>query len=232
MSKTTFEKQLSKTLEDRRLSRNERQALQHLLRQDEPTSERRRELLGKAFAAAQRAMTSHADRQVLAWLQEVSKLLVDNAKPAAELAEAFFEPHQDCGARLISLLDHSRSDIRICVFTITDNAVAGAILAAHRRGVTVRIISDGDKARDRGSDIARLETSGVPVRVDFAADHMHHKFAVFDSKVVVTGSYNWTRGAAERNLENIIVCDESRLVRPFVEEFERLWQVLGLEPGI
>lgn len=232
MSQATLETHFAKTLDDRRLSRNERQVLQHILRQEEPSPQRRRELLVRAFAVAQEALTRQPDRQVLTWLQEVSKLLVADTKPTPELAEAYFEPQQDCGARLISLLDRSRSDVRICVFTITDNAVAGAILAAHRRGVTVRIISDGDKARDRGSDIARLEASGVPVRVDFAADHMHHKFAVFDSHAMVTGSYNWTRGAAERNLENIVVSDDPRLVRPFVEEFERLWQILGLEPGI
>lgn len=228
MSQPTLEGIFAKTLEDRRLSRGERQALQHVLSEADPSPRRRRELLGKAFAVAQEALSKTPDRQVLSWLEEVSQLLMARPQPPARLAEAYFEPHQDCSGRLISLLDRSRSDVRICVFTITDNAVAGAILGAHRRGVRVRIISDGDKASDRGSDIARLQQAGIPVRIDFTADHMHHKFAVFDGGVVVTGSYNWTRGAAERNYENIIVSDDRRLTKPFADEFERLWQVLDL----
>ncbi len=34
--------------------------------------------------------------------------------------------------------------------------------------------------------------------------HMHHKFALFDGGRLLTGSYNWTRGAAETNYENVI----------------------------
>jgi phosphatidylserine/phosphatidylglycerophosphate/cardiolipin synthase-like enzyme len=52
---------------------------------------------------------------------------------------------------------------------------------------------------------------------------MHHKFAVFDARTLLTGSYNWTRSAAEDNRENVLVVDDPRLVRPFVETFEELW---------
>lgn len=44
-----------------------------------------------------------------------------------------------------------------------------------------------------------------------------------DRRLLVTGSYNWTRSAAERNRENLAVTDDWRLVAAFGEEFERLW---------
>lgn len=228
MGPRDIERLFSQTLEDQRLSRGERQALRAVLQEVDPTPRKRSELLTRAFGVAQRALSSSADRRILDWLQEVSKLLVTTTQSKPRTADALFEPHDDCAARIISLLDRSRSDVQICVFTITDNSVVGAILGAHRRGVNVRIITDGDKAEDRGSDIARLKAEGVPVRADFASDHMHHKFAVFDGKILVTGSYNWTRGAATRNLENIVVCDDSRLVKPFRDEFARLWDVLAV----
>jgi phosphatidylserine/phosphatidylglycerophosphate/cardiolipin synthase-like enzyme len=56
---------------------------------------------------------------------------------------------------------------------------------------------------------------------------MHHKFAIFDQRLLVTGSYNWTRSAAERNRENLAVTDDRRLVAAFREEFERLWRDFG-----
>ena len=89
----------------------------------------------------------------------------------------------------------------ICVFTITDDRITDNIIDAHGRGVQVRVISDNDKAHDRGSDLSRLRRHGLPVAFDKTPDHMHHKFAVFDSKLLVSGSYNWTRSAADRNEE-------------------------------
>ena len=55
---------------------------------------------------------------------------------------------------------------------------------------------------------------------------MHHKFAVFDNSSLVTGSYNWTRSAAEYNEENIVVLYNSALITRFVKESERLWKSL------
>ena len=91
----------------------------------------------------------------------------------------------------------------------------------------MRVISDDDKAHDRGSDVHRLADSGVPVRTDHSPNHMHHKFAIFDRMLLVNGSYNWTRSAAERNEENLVVTDDQRIVGCFQAEFEKLWDQFG-----
>jgi phosphatidylserine/phosphatidylglycerophosphate/cardiolipin synthase-like enzyme len=43
----------------------------------------------------------------------------------------------------------------------------------------------------------------------------------------MTGSYNWTRNAAKENQENLVVTHDPLIVRPFSEEFERLWAELA-----
>jgi phosphatidylserine/phosphatidylglycerophosphate/cardiolipin synthase-like enzyme len=53
---------------------------------------------------------------------------------------------------------------------------------------------------------------------------MHHKFALFDDDLLLTGSYNWTRGAADSNEENLILSNDRRLLASFRDEFERLWK--------
>ena len=63
----------------------------------------------------------------------------------------------------------------------------------------VRVLSDAEKSQDRGSDIRALEQVGIPVVLDDGPAHMHHKFAVFDSSRVLTGSFNWTRSATREN---------------------------------
>jgi mitochondrial cardiolipin hydrolase len=92
--------------------------------------------------------------------------------------------------------------------------------------VPLRIITDNEKAFDEGSDIIRLRQAGVAVRVDQSPYHMHHKFAIFDHERLLTGSYNWTRGASEHNEENFVILGDRRLITAFNTTFERLWNRL------
>ena len=61
------------------------------------------------------------------------------------------------------------------------------------------------------------------MRVDQTDAHMHHKFAVYDDARLLSGSYNWTRSAANYNQENLVVTSDRAIVERFGSEFERLW---------
>ena len=113
--------------------------------------------------------------------------------------------------------------IRICVYTISDNRLVDAIMQAHREGMDIKIISDNDKAFDKGSDVLALAQAGLDVRVDASPNHMHHKFLVADDSIVVTGSYNWTRSAEYHNNENLVRIDDSAMAKDFLREFDQLW---------
>lgn len=54
--------------------------------------------------------------------------------------------------------------------------------------------------------------------------HMHHKFALLDGRKLITGSLNWTMTAVQSNKENVIVTEEPELVRPYEDEFNKLWE--------
>ncbi|MCA9226879.1 MAG: endonuclease, partial [Planctomycetales bacterium] len=79
---------------------------------------------------------------------------------------------------------------------------------------------------DAGSDIDRLRRAGLNIVVDQTEYHMHHKFALFDRRLLLTGSYNWTRGAAEYNEENLLVTNLASLVKRYAGEFDKLWNRL------
>ena len=106
---------------------------------------------------------------------------------------------------------------------MTDDRITEAVIDAAARGVKMRAISDNDKSLDPGSDMRRLHAARILVRLDRTPNHMHHKFAVFDGNIVVSGSYNWTRSAAEDNEENIVVTNDPKIVRAFDRQFELLW---------
>ena len=139
------------------------------------------------------------------------------------MIQSYFSPGNDILDAITEQLQQCTNSLDICVFTLSDDRILDAIVACYRDGITIRVLSDNDKQYDRGSDIRTLSDAGVDVRVDVSDAHMHHKFMVVDEQIVVTGSYNWTRSAATRNAENIVIIDDQSTAESFLEEYERLW---------
>lgn len=52
---------------------------------------------------------------------------------------------------------------------------------------------------------------------------MHHKFVIIDNKILISGSINWTKSAFFGNYENVLVTNETAIVTPFLNEFEKMW---------
>ena len=186
-------------------------------------------LRNRAFDIARDAMRGEpvATLEVLRWLEQVVKTLDVAGETATVVSSAYFSPGDTCLRRLCDLMRGCRDTLDICVFTIADDRLTEAILDCHARGVQVRVVSDNDKQHDSGSDIDRLRAQGVQVRVDDAPSHMHHKFALFDGRVLANGSFNWTRSATRDNDENLVVSDDANLVRVFGLQFGKLWQQFG-----
>lgn len=185
----------------------------------------------RVFELARSELIDPVSISTIQWLEEVVKLLMLEPETGADenhqtQTEAFFSGEDDCSKRIQGLLKSARSSVDICVFTITDNSISEEIVNAHQRRIRVRVISDNDKASDLGSDIEHLARSGIEVRVDRSEFHMHHKYAIFDQRRLLTGSYNWTRGAAIRNEENLIVTSSQKLVGEFRDHFDGLWKQL------
>ncbi|WP_166643607.1 phospholipase D-like domain-containing protein [Aquabacterium commune] len=106
---------------------------------------------------------------------------------------------------------------------------------------------DGDgEASDAelaANDVATiLAQAGIPV-IDDTEDGskgsglMHHKFAVFDDEVVLTGSANWThsgffgdigRPASRGNAENLVEVRHAEVAQAYAQEFALMW---GDGPG-
>ncbi len=218
---------LVSTLDDHRLSRSERQTLSAGVTELGPGVDREW-LRHRAFEIARNAMNSPTDLAVLDWLEDVAKTIREEGAADTKLvaSQAYFSPGDECLNAIDQLLHRARKTAEICVFTITDDRLADAILDCHRRKVSVRIITDDSKAQDLGSDVEKFEHAGILLQVDRSPFHMHHKFAIVDGETLLTGSYNWTRGAARDNEENLIITSEARLVSAFREQFEAIWAKL------
>lgn len=225
MDRSQIRKMLQQTFEDFQMTRSERSALSQIFDHLNLSAHHLALIRSEAFQIFRDQPPQPGMReQSLGWLEDVMKIL---SRPASEdsapKSEAWFSPNDECARRICRMIASATRQIDICVFTITDDRVSEAIQESHQRRVSIRIITDDDKSFDRGSDIDRLSRAGIPVRIDRSEYHMHHKFAVFDSKYVLTGSYNWTRSASEKNEENFIITSDPALLYRFEAEFEKLW---------
>lgn len=217
-----------KSFEDHMLTRKERAELNNELKELALNDHEKSIIRSKVFDLARSEMTETNYPSITLWLEEVSKLLIRNHTAATESQNSVhFSPGESCRNAIKKFIKSAENTLKICVFTISDNQISNEIIAAKKRGVDVRVITDDDKQRDHGSDISLLRSKGVHVRCDDSPSHMHHKFAVADKKRVLTGSYNWTRSAATSNQENILITDEKSIVHAYNQEFGRLWKLFN-----
>lgn len=226
MNKTEIDEILAQTLADTQLSRSEKKALRQVIEDANLDTDQLGYIRHRVFELARAEAPRSAERKLIDWIEEAVKVFTPKVAVPGSTA-VYTSPGDDCWQRIVSLFDSCHRAADVCVFTITDDRIADAMITARDRGVAVRVISDDDKASDRGSDITRLSEAGVAVRVDSSPHHMHHKFAVFDDTVALTGSYNWTRSAARHNRENLLVTDEKAVVGAYRDCFAALWLEMG-----
>ncbi|MFK7910698.1 MAG: phospholipase D-like domain-containing protein [Akkermansiaceae bacterium] len=216
---------LEASLEDFSISRSEKKELKPLLAAAQGDKTEQAKIRQLAFRMATRAMEEIGEVTAMDWLESIIKLLYSSEMKVK--ASAYFSPGEDCLHRIRRLIGEAQQTLDICVFTITDNRIVRKLAEAHQRGITIRVISDDMKSEDLGSDMETLEKLGINCLYDRTTAHMHHKFAIADGDLLLTGSYNWTRSASTENNENILVTNNSRLVQQFQKEFDKMWRHLS-----
>ena len=128
--------------------------------------------------------------------------------------------HKTNKTRLKELLEHAEKSIDVCMFVLSCAVLLDALIEAHRKGVTVRIVCDNMKI---SGSAYKITEAGLDVRADNSSSMMHHKFIIIDKEMLLTGSYNWTASGAAYNRENVFITDEKYVVDRFIGEFEKLW---------
>ena len=147
--------------------------------------------------------------------------------PARGSVEVAFSPADDPEALLIEVIGAARSSVRVHAYVFTSRAIAGALVQAHRRGVDVEVLADAQmNARGKGNAIPTLLAAGIPVALETDYAAAHNKVLIVDPEeagcTVVTGSYNFTWSARNRNAENVLVLRENcPLVAIYLENWHR-----------
>lgn len=135
--------------------------------------------------------------------------------------EIYFSPRGGAQDALVRRIDQARESIYVLAYSFTSEPIASALARAARRGVRVEAVLDRGQRTTRSGQGAALAESGATVYIDAKHAIAHNKVMVMDGKTLVTGSFNFTKGAEERNAENLLIVDSPELARLYREEWER-----------
>lgn len=145
--------------------------------------------------------------------------------PSFYKSEAYFSPDGGIKDRLVRAIDESANSIDMAVFNVTSRDLKLALERAKKRGVSIRIITDSQQVKDAHSEIFALRDEGFNIKLVHGPDKgiMHDKFAVFDGRLLVTGSYNWTYSAQRYNYENAVFMTDPGIIKRYQKEFDGIW---------
>ena len=144
--------------------------------------------------------------------------------------ETYFSPDDGVASQLLQLLQGAQESIYFLVYSFTSDPIAQVIRNQHEAGITVAGVMDDELIDSNdGSEFEFFLGSDLNVRRDGNQGLMHHKIIIIDRSIVVTGSYNITASADERNDENILIIHSPDIAEYFLSEFERIFE-MALQP--
>jgi len=146
---------------------------------------------------------------------------------AGDTAVVLFSPDAEMPRPLLRWMMGTRRELRVLAASLTDTRVAQALVTLHRMGRRVQVLAEGQEPQ--GSRLKMLEEAGIPVCREHSPALMHHKTMVRDSLWVWTGSYNFSRSAAQRNDEDVLVLRSPQLARAVLKELHAIWRASNCE---
>ncbi len=123
---------------------------------------------------------------------------------------------------LAEFIAAAHTSLDCAFYELESQRVADALIAAHLRGVKVRIVGDTDYRDNK--EMQGVITAGIPVVFDERSALMHDKFVVRDAKAIWTGSYNATDNCSFRNNNNALIIPSSDLAANYTAEFTEMFE--------
>lgn len=132
-----------------------------------------------------------------------------------------FSPRGNCTAAIIKELNSAKHTILVQAYSFTSAPIAAALVTAHKRSVSVQVILDKSQKKAGYSSATFLSNSGIQTYIDYAHAIAHNKVMIIDDETVITGSFNFTKAAEEKNAENLLIIKSPDLAKLYKNN----WQV-------
>jgi phosphatidylserine/phosphatidylglycerophosphate/cardiolipin synthase-like enzyme len=136
-------------------------------------------------------------------------------------ARVYFSPNGGCTEAVVAELNRAKKTILVQAYAFTSAPIAKALVDAHKRKVAVSVILDRSAAGERYSVATFLANAGLVPLIDRKHALNHNKVMVIDSQRIITGSFNFTKAAEERNAENLLIISGSSLAQAYQRNHEQ-----------
>lgn len=132
-----------------------------------------------------------------------------------------FSPGGGCTEAIVQELNRATSEIKVQAYSFTSRPIARALLDARKRGVKIDVILDKSNAETTKYGTANFMTNrGIPTFIDDQHAIAHNKVMVIDQQTVITGSFNFTRAAEEKNAENLLIIRDGAIAGLYLKNWE------------
>jgi phosphatidylserine/phosphatidylglycerophosphate/cardiolipin synthase-like enzyme len=135
-----------------------------------------------------------------------------------------FSPREPVEPQINAFVSQAEHSIEFLAFSFTSDALGDLLIAQAAAGVQVRGVFEGRNANGLGSEYGRLKALGLAVYTDGNCYTMHHKVIIIDSRIVITGSYNYSVRAEQTNDENTLIIADQAIAQAYREEFTRVYR--------
>ena len=134
--------------------------------------------------------------------------------------EIFFSPNGGATESIVKEIHNAKREILVQAYSFTSAPIAQALLEVHKRGVRIEAVLDKSQRTERYTSATFLVNAGVPVLIDDRHAIAHNKIMIIDRATLITGSFNFTKSAEEKNAENLLVMKgNSKLVDAYLQNY-------------
>jgi phospholipase D len=151
-----------------------------------------------------------------------SRILQLEQQLEIEVLGVYFSPKGGCEDQIIYWISRANVSLHILIYSFTLDSIGDALVEAHNQGLAVRVVLEKSQV-SQYSEYQKLKAAGIMVRNDTNSKLMHNKVMIIDGVIVITGSFNWSQNAEERNNENLIVINSTYVAAVYEEEFAKIW---------
>ena len=128
----------------------------------------------------------------------------------------YFSPKGGCTNAIINEIEQAKTEILVQAYSFTSAPIAKALLSAHKRGINVQVILDKSQKSQKYTSATFLINSGIPTYIDSKHAIANNKIMIIDRETVITGSFNFTKAAEEKNAENVLIIKSKELASQYL----------------
>ena len=145
-------------------------------------------------------------------------------------------------------IENADDSINLALFVFSEQKLANILQQKSHQGVTIKAAFDRGFAFRYYSEVLDLLGVALKNRCQYEpnnnpwqqplnsvgvtqlaqGDKLHHKFAIVDDHIVITGSQNWSPSANTKNDETVIIIHNATVASHFQQEFDRLYRLTSL----